>query len=228
MHPSVIFEKTPDKPAINMAASGETLTSRQLEERSNQGAQLFRKPRHRQTLQAADSRPLLGKARIAHRLNGNIAARRDRSGRDAFVEKGERFASPGRMSWCRGVLISSLDTEINRRAVMRDGRGRFVEMVKQRAPTLIAFRLAKSDRVIFERPPRHQQQIAIGGLETAAQLHTHESGRCGNQRPRLFHGDLESSFFAGTHVEDCRFKDHLADIPRSLHFIASDNAADSS
>ena len=42
MHPSVIAQKTPDKPAIIMAASGETLTYRELDERSNQGAQLFR------------------------------------------------------------------------------------------------------------------------------------------------------------------------------------------
>ena len=42
MHPSVIAQKTPDKPAVIMAASGETLTYRQLDERSNQGAQLFR------------------------------------------------------------------------------------------------------------------------------------------------------------------------------------------
>jgi acyl-CoA synthetase (AMP-forming)/AMP-acid ligase II len=43
MHPAVIAEQTPDKPAIVMAASGETLTYRELEARSNQGAQLFRK-----------------------------------------------------------------------------------------------------------------------------------------------------------------------------------------
>ena len=42
MHPAVVVEKTPDKPAIVMAATGETLTYRQLEDRSNQGAQLFR------------------------------------------------------------------------------------------------------------------------------------------------------------------------------------------
>jgi long-chain acyl-CoA synthetase len=43
VHPSVVARKTPDKPAIVMASTGETLTYRQLEERSNQGAQLFRK-----------------------------------------------------------------------------------------------------------------------------------------------------------------------------------------
>jgi len=42
LHPSVIVEKTPDKPAIIMAATGETLTYRALEDRTNQGAQLFR------------------------------------------------------------------------------------------------------------------------------------------------------------------------------------------
>lgn len=42
MHPSVIAGKSPDKPAIIMAGTGETLTYRQLEERSNQGAHLFR------------------------------------------------------------------------------------------------------------------------------------------------------------------------------------------
>jgi len=42
MHPAVVVEKTPNKPAIIMAATGETLTYRQLEDRSNQGAQLFR------------------------------------------------------------------------------------------------------------------------------------------------------------------------------------------
>jgi long-chain acyl-CoA synthetase len=43
MHPAHHANNTPDKPALIMAQSGETLTYRQLEERSNQGAQLFRK-----------------------------------------------------------------------------------------------------------------------------------------------------------------------------------------
>jgi len=43
VHPTVIAQTTPDKKAIIMASSGETLTYRQLEDRSNQGAQLFRK-----------------------------------------------------------------------------------------------------------------------------------------------------------------------------------------
>ena len=43
MHPSVHAKTQPDKPAFIMAGSGETVTYRQLEERSNQGAQLFRK-----------------------------------------------------------------------------------------------------------------------------------------------------------------------------------------
>src|SRR2546421_6103117 len=42
MHPAVHALATPDKPAIIMASTGETLTYLQLEERSNQGAQLFR------------------------------------------------------------------------------------------------------------------------------------------------------------------------------------------
>jgi acyl-CoA synthetase (AMP-forming)/AMP-acid ligase II len=42
MHPAVIAQKTPDKPAVIMAATGESLSFRQLDERSNQGAQLFR------------------------------------------------------------------------------------------------------------------------------------------------------------------------------------------
>ncbi|MDB5771242.1 MAG: AMP-dependent synthetase and ligase [Burkholderia sp.] len=42
MHPYVHAAKTPDKPAYIMADSGEVVTYRQLEERSNQGAQLFR------------------------------------------------------------------------------------------------------------------------------------------------------------------------------------------
>jgi long-chain acyl-CoA synthetase len=43
MHPAVIAKKTPDKPAIIMATTGERITFRELDERSNQGAQLFRK-----------------------------------------------------------------------------------------------------------------------------------------------------------------------------------------
>jgi len=42
MHPSVHAKTTPDKPAYIMGATGETVTYRQLEERSNQGAHLFR------------------------------------------------------------------------------------------------------------------------------------------------------------------------------------------
>lgn len=43
MHPSVHAQTQPDKPAFIMAGSGEAVTYRQLNERSNQGAQLFRK-----------------------------------------------------------------------------------------------------------------------------------------------------------------------------------------
>ncbi|MDA0225526.1 MAG: acyl-CoA synthetase [Proteobacteria bacterium] len=41
-HPFHHAARTPDKPAYIMAGSGETVSYRQLEERSNQGAQLFR------------------------------------------------------------------------------------------------------------------------------------------------------------------------------------------
>ena len=43
MHPSVHAKTQPDKPAFIMAGSGETVTYRELDERSNRGAQLFRK-----------------------------------------------------------------------------------------------------------------------------------------------------------------------------------------
>src|ERR1700759_1395603 len=42
MHPSVIAQTTPDKPAIVMASTGESITFKELDDRSNQGAQLFR------------------------------------------------------------------------------------------------------------------------------------------------------------------------------------------
>ncbi|GAB5450345.1 MAG: acyl-CoA synthetase [Halioglobus sp.] len=41
-HPSITAETYPHKPAIIMGASGEMVTFKQLDERSNQGAQLFR------------------------------------------------------------------------------------------------------------------------------------------------------------------------------------------
>ncbi|RYE36057.1 MAG: acyl-CoA synthetase, partial [Hyphomicrobiales bacterium] len=41
-HPSVHAQMTPDKPAYVMAGSGESLTYRELDDRSNQAAQLFR------------------------------------------------------------------------------------------------------------------------------------------------------------------------------------------
>jgi len=41
-HPSITAETYPHKPAIIMGGSGEMVTYRQLDERSNQGAQLFR------------------------------------------------------------------------------------------------------------------------------------------------------------------------------------------
>jgi fatty-acyl-CoA synthase len=41
-HPSITALTDPDKPAIIMAVSGETVSYRELDERSNQGAQLFR------------------------------------------------------------------------------------------------------------------------------------------------------------------------------------------
>ena len=42
MHPCVHAETMPDKPAFIMAGTGLTVTFRELNERSNQGAQLFR------------------------------------------------------------------------------------------------------------------------------------------------------------------------------------------
>ncbi len=42
MYPAVHAQKNPDKPAYIMAASGRVVTYRELDERSNQGAQLFR------------------------------------------------------------------------------------------------------------------------------------------------------------------------------------------
>ena len=41
MYPAVHAEKTPDKPAYIMASSGKVVTYRELDERSNQAAQLF-------------------------------------------------------------------------------------------------------------------------------------------------------------------------------------------
>ena len=41
MHPGIHAQSTPDKPAYIMAESGETVTYRQLNDRSNQAAQLF-------------------------------------------------------------------------------------------------------------------------------------------------------------------------------------------
>ncbi|MFM9863477.1 MAG: AMP-binding protein [Micropepsaceae bacterium] len=43
MHPSIHAKTQPDKAAFIMASTGETVTYGQLDERSNQGAQLFRK-----------------------------------------------------------------------------------------------------------------------------------------------------------------------------------------
>jgi len=43
MHPSDHAKTQPDKPAFIMAGTGETVTYRELDERSNRGAQLFRK-----------------------------------------------------------------------------------------------------------------------------------------------------------------------------------------
>src|ERR1700761_374766 len=43
MHPSTHARANPDKPAYIMAATGETVTYRELDARSNQGAHLFRK-----------------------------------------------------------------------------------------------------------------------------------------------------------------------------------------
>ncbi|MDO9125461.1 MAG: AMP-binding protein, partial [Parvibaculum sp.] len=42
MHPSIHAQTTPDKPAYIMAATGETVTYKELDERSNQVAHLFR------------------------------------------------------------------------------------------------------------------------------------------------------------------------------------------
>ena len=44
MHPSVHARANPEKPAIVMAASGETISYGELDRRSNQVAQLLRSP----------------------------------------------------------------------------------------------------------------------------------------------------------------------------------------
>ena len=41
-HPGVTAQKFPSRPAVIMGSSGEVVTYRQLEERTNQGAHLFR------------------------------------------------------------------------------------------------------------------------------------------------------------------------------------------
>jgi fatty-acyl-CoA synthase len=41
-HPSIHAQSTPDKIAYQMAGSGEAITYRDLDRRSNQGAHLFR------------------------------------------------------------------------------------------------------------------------------------------------------------------------------------------
>jgi len=41
MHPSVFAQTTPDKPAYVMASTGQAVTYRELNDRSNQLAQLF-------------------------------------------------------------------------------------------------------------------------------------------------------------------------------------------
>ena len=43
MHPYMHAEKTPDKPCYIMAETGEVVTYKELEDRTNQAAQLFRK-----------------------------------------------------------------------------------------------------------------------------------------------------------------------------------------
>ena len=42
MHPGILAQQHPDKPAYIMAESGKVVTRRELEDASNQAAQLFR------------------------------------------------------------------------------------------------------------------------------------------------------------------------------------------
>ena len=42
MHPGIQAQQTPNKPAYIMASTGQSVTYSELNERSNQGAQLFR------------------------------------------------------------------------------------------------------------------------------------------------------------------------------------------
>ena len=60
-HPSIHAKTNPDKVAYRMASTGQTITYRQLDERSNQGAQLFRSL----GLKAGDHIALLMENRLA-------------------------------------------------------------------------------------------------------------------------------------------------------------------
>ncbi len=107
MHPGIHAQKTPDKPAYVMAASGESVTYRELDETSNQGAQLFR------SLGLAARRPhrdlhgeprallrgLLGRAALGPLLHRRSArgSRRPRSSTSSTTAT-RRCSSPRRRS----------------------------------------------------------------------------------------------------------------------------------
>ena len=87
MHPSIHAQTQPDKPAYIMAATGETVTYRQLDEQSNRVAQLFRslglKPRDHIAIFLENNprylRDLLGRAALGAGLHRDqLAADRGR------------------------------------------------------------------------------------------------------------------------------------------------------
>src|SRR5215510_4509005 len=72
---------------------------------------------------------------------------------------------------------------LHRVAVMQHRRKRLIEMVQRRAPFLIPVRTAKSDSVILEPFPSHQQEILIRRIEAWPDFQAEETWRCFDEWP---------------------------------------------
>src|SRR5262245_36543820 len=81
-------------------------------------------------------------------------------------------------------------------------------MVQKPTPGLITLRLAEADRVGLDRFPPHQQQIAVGRLDTGPHLDALEARSGRNQRLCMRDGHFERLGLARLDAQDRSFENH--------------------
>lgn len=96
-----------------------------------------------------------------------------------------------------------------RAAIVFDGWKRLIEMMQQRPPLLIARRLAKPLRMIFQLLPARQKEIAPLGFNARPHFEIDEARRRRNKRQSNVHGFFEGQPLPSLHVEHRMLEDQI-------------------